>query len=246
MNLIPALLVGALGLVAGGMVWVLAAMQAGKRPWRGGPACPSCGTPLRGAGWVPLIGAFATRRCPNCATVIAPGRRLAFELVAAAYFGGAALWLGSSRDLIETLVFAVPLLIVLLVDWWTRLIHTSVILMGLVLGLGFALLDGPRQLLSALGAAFGAVLVFAFFFALAALIYRNLRVVPFGLGDVYLAAMIGAMTRLPAVVSALFFGIFAAGLGGLVLLVLRRAGRRDAIPYGPYLCLGALVILFLR
>jgi leader peptidase (prepilin peptidase)/N-methyltransferase len=78
---------------------------------------------------------------------------------------------------------------------------------------------------------------------LAAVIYRNLRVVPFGLGDVYLAAMIGAMTRYPAVIQALFAGIFLAGLGSILLLVTRRAGRRDPIPYGPYLCVGGLLAL---
>ena len=37
----------------------------------------------------------------------------------------------------------------------------------------------------------------------AILIYRNIRVVPFGLGDVYLAAMIGAMVRIDLVMRAL-------------------------------------------
>nr|MDQ3045525.1 prepilin peptidase [Chloroflexota bacterium] len=204
MSAIPALLVGVLGLFASGVIWTVAEAQASSRAWWSGPACTSCGAAKSRLGWIPLVGGMATRRCPACKYGIEPIKRLVFEVITAAYFGLAALRLGASRDLVETLIFAVPLLIVLLVDWWTRLIHTNVILVGLLLGVGFALLDGPWRLLSSLGAALGAVLVFACFFALAALIYRNLRVVPFGLGDVYLAAMIGAMTRLPAVVSALF------------------------------------------
>ena len=38
-------------------------------------------------------------------------------------------------------------------------------------------------------------------------------------------------------------GILLAGLGGVFLLLTRRVGRRDPIPYGPYLCVGALLAL---
>jgi leader peptidase (prepilin peptidase)/N-methyltransferase len=240
-----ALLVGVLGLVVGSLVWVVGRARACDRATFAGPFCanPACGAPLGPLAWLPLLGFGAARRCRRCGAA-PPAKRVAFELAVAGYYALAAATLGDDRlRLAAVLVFAVPLLLVLLVDWWTRFIHTDVIGLGLLAGLGFAFADGWGGLLEAVLSALGAVAVFGFFFVLAAVIYRNLRVVPFGLGDVYLAAMIGAMARYPAVIQALFAGIFLAGLGSIVLLLTRRAGRRDPIPYGPDLCVGGLLAL---
>ena len=139
--------------------------------------------------------------------------------------------------------FSVPLLVIGLVDLWTRLIHTNLIYLGVALGWVFAAVDGGHSLLeSLLGMVIGAG-VFLFFFAAAILIYRNIKVVPFGLGDVYLAAMIGAMVRSDLVMRALLIGIFLAGAILLALLAARVLSRKQAVAYGPYLCLGALVTL---
>lgn len=234
---------GVLGLVVGAVVWVVSRARATDRSLCAGPACanPECGAALPVLSWLPFYGFGATLRCGRCGAR-QPLRRPLFELGVAAYYAVAAARF-EGRDLAAVLVFAVPLLVVLLVDWWTRFIHTDVIGLGLLAGFGFAAVDGIRPFLSALGAMAGAVAVFVLFFVLAALIYRNVRVVPFGLGDVYLAAMIGAMTRASDVVQALFAGVLLAGVGSILLLVTRRVGRRDAIPYGPYLCIGALFTL---
>jgi prepilin signal peptidase PulO-like enzyme (type II secretory pathway) len=55
--------------------------------------------------------------------------------------------------------------------------------------------------------------------------------------------MIASMVRLGDLVQALFIGIFLAALGGLLLIATKRVSRRQAMPYGPYLCLGALIAL---
>jgi leader peptidase (prepilin peptidase)/N-methyltransferase len=41
----------------------------------------------------------------------------------------------------------------------------------------------------------------------------------------------------------MFFGVLAGGVGAFVLLVTRRKGRKDAMAYGPYLALGAWLII---
>jgi prepilin signal peptidase PulO-like enzyme (type II secretory pathway) len=169
-----------------------------------------------------------------------------FELGTAAYFGAAAAVIDDRTRLIGAICFTVPLLIVLLVDAWTRLIHTNIIILGTALGVVFAATDG----LSDLGKSIIGILVglgiFVFFFVLARVIYRSVKVVPFGLGDVYLAAMIGAMVRFPLVLSSLILGILLAGVTGVALLMAKRVSRKQAIPYGPYLCAGTLVVILTR
>lgn len=63
-----------------------------------------------------------------------------------------------------------------------------------------------------------------------------------GLGDVKLGAALGALLGYPAVLPAMFAGVVAGGLAAAFLLLTRRAGRKDAFAYGPYLALGAWLV----
>jgi leader peptidase (prepilin peptidase)/N-methyltransferase len=70
-----------------------------------------------------------------------------------------------------------------------------------------------------------------------------------GFGDVKLAAVLGfalGFAGWPAVVLGLLLPHVINGPVALVLLVLRRAGRRTALPLGPALLAGALVALIVR
>jgi len=72
-----------------------------------------------------------------------------------------------------------------------------------------------------------------------------------GLGDVKLGALVGAVTGAGPDVShlgaayAVIYAIFLGAGVALALLVLRLRGLKDAIPYGPFLCAGAAIILYL-
>jgi Flp pilus assembly protein protease CpaA len=63
-----------------------------------------------------------------------------------------------------------------------------------------------------------------------------------GAGDVKLVASLGGLLGYPVFLAGLFGGVVAGGLGAVLLLITRRAGRRDFMPYGPFLVLGAYVI----
>ena len=71
-----------------------------------------------------------------------------------------------------------------------------------------------------------------------------LRPADLGLGDVKLAGVLGLMLGWlgwgEAVLGA-FLGFLFGGLTGVFLLLAGRAGRRTAIPFGPFMLLGALV-----
>lgn len=240
MDVVAVIVMGVAGLVAGSAIWVVSRAQAARRPLFSGPVCEACQQSQSALAWLPLSGFGAARRCTACGASQA-WLRPGFEVAVALYMGLLALVYGWNWDLLAATLFSVPILVILLVDWWTRLIYTNVIGVGLIFGLGAAALEGWSELVNAAFSAIGAAAVFGLLFVLAAVIYRNIRVVPFGLGDVYLAAMIGSMVRFPAVVSALFLGVFLAGVILMLLLATKRVSRRTAVPYGPFLCAGALI-----
>ncbi|MBI2857637.1 MAG: prepilin peptidase [Chloroflexi bacterium] len=64
-----------------------------------------------------------------------------------------------------------------------------------------------------------------------------------GWGDVKLAGLAGLATGFPLVVIALALSVFGAGVLALLLLVFRLKGRRDVIPFGPFLGLGTVATL---
>jgi leader peptidase (prepilin peptidase)/N-methyltransferase len=68
----------------------------------------------------------------------------------------------------------------------------------------------------------------------------------FGFGDVKLAVFIGLATGLSnlRMIHAILYGVFLGGLVAVILLVTRIRGLREAVPYGPFLVLGTLIILY--
>src|SRR5262249_54181065 len=67
-----------------------------------------------------------------------------------------------------------------------------------------------------------------------------------GFGDVELAFVLGLVLRWlgwGARVLGLFCGFLAGAVVGLALIVVRHRGRKDHLPFGPFLAFGTLVVL---
>jgi prepilin signal peptidase PulO-like enzyme (type II secretory pathway) len=128
-----------------------------------------------------------------------------------------------------------------LVDAECHLLPRKIVTPALgVVGVGLAALSlAEGRGTPALDAAIGAVVGFVVLFAL----YRVTRG-GIGFGDVRLAALCGAVegfVGLDRVAVAILVGFVAAGVVSLLLVGARRATLRSAIPFGPFLALGAVV-----
>ena len=64
-----------------------------------------------------------------------------------------------------------------------------------------------------------------------------------GGGDIKLAAFMGLFLGPRLVGLALFLAFLVGGLVGIALLVSGKKGRKDAVPFGPYLALGGVLAL---
>jgi leader peptidase (prepilin peptidase)/N-methyltransferase len=142
------------------------------------------------------------------------------------------------------LYFAAVSIVLTLIDLDTRRLPNAIVLPSyLVAG---ALLTLAAWLTAEWGALLGAGIGMAALY----LFYASLRLVrPTGMGggDVKLAGVIGIYLGWLGW-GALVVGAFAAflygGLFGIVLMLLRRAGRKTAIPFGPWMILGAWTGVF--
>lgn len=134
-----------IGWIAGAIVWNVARNQATHRPLFATAASDTSSDGMPPVAWLPIFGLLQARS--DRSTGRAQSRwRPVFEVAVAAYFAVAAGRLGASAELAAVLVFSLPLLMIGLVDYWTRLVHSVVILAGIGVGLLFALQDGPRGL----------------------------------------------------------------------------------------------------
>jgi leader peptidase (prepilin peptidase)/N-methyltransferase len=64
-----------------------------------------------------------------------------------------------------------------------------------------------------------------------------------GMGDVKLACLIGLVTGFPLVVVALMLGIITGGVVAVALLLSKKKGRKDTVPYGTFLAIGPMITL---
>jgi leader peptidase (prepilin peptidase)/N-methyltransferase len=66
----------------------------------------------------------------------------------------------------------------------------------------------------------------------------------FGIGDVKMIVLMGFVLGIPSVLVGVVLGTLAAGVGAALLLMTGLRGRKDYIPHGPFLSIGALLALW--
>ena len=67
-----------------------------------------------------------------------------------------------------------------------------------------------------------------------------------GGGDVKFMAASGLFIGFAGTLSAMLYGTVLAALAGLALLLLKKLGRKDAMPLAPFLYIGMLIAIFYR
>lgn len=213
--------------------------------------CDSCRRPLSSLELVPIISYLWLRgKCRHCGVVIPP-RFMIVEAVTALLFTLVYLRYGLGVEWLILVIAISLLLVVTIIDLEHGLILNKIILPAIVvlvllapfwpeLGISRSFLGGTGMLgslYSSLVAGGGAFLVF---FAITLLFPQGM-----GGGDVKLAAVIGLLVGFPQVLLALWLAIVSGGLVAIVLLVSRRRGRKDSMPFGPFMALSTVVVLLM-
>ena len=186
--------------------------------------------------WVPIAGSLRRRQWTALAVEVLTALMAAVLFSRYGFSARSLILFGASLVLIDTGA----------VDFKIRIIDTLVLVVAMLAVLALAPLNAIGWVSSLLGLVLAGAL-FLFLYGLAKVLFPR-EAAPFGLGDVYLAAFIGALVGLVDLAVALFYGMAMAGLVAFVLIVLRAMGRTVPayIAYGTYLCLGTLLFLATR
>lgn len=197
--------------------------------------CPACGRRLAWRDMVPVLSyIFLRGRCRYCGSRVSLRYPLV-EAVTGAAFPFLFCLYGPSPALAASLVLTCVLEVAALVDLEQMRIPNGLLLAGAVAGVLLNLPPGgPGLREMALGVVAGAGPLLAVVLA-----SRG----GMGGGDVKLAAVAGLYLGWRLVLTGLFLGVLAGGVAAAVMLALRRVGRRDPIPFGPFLAAGFWVAM---
>ena len=207
--------------------------------------CGSCGLRLGPLDLVPVFSWLALRgKCRQCRAPIGIDP-IVIELTNAGLYVLMAIRFEDMRAAIPAYCI---LMSVLLAQTWIDLktkrlpreiTYTGVVLGAIALTIAAVVLDEPERIWMM---ALGAVIALAMMWVIYAVSRGGM-----GDGDVRLAPLLGlylGWLNPGIVLPGLFFGFVAGAVVGVVMMALDRAGRRTAVPFGPFLALGTVVAIF--
>jgi len=244
---IPALFILAIGLAIGSFLNVCVyRIPRGESLLYPASHCPICQTPIKWYDNIPVISYLLLRgRCRKCSSPISLRYPLIEVLTGLLflltfYFSLSSLSLSSFLLFIKNLLFISLLIPILFIDLKEQIVPNRFSYTLLAGGLIFGFLT--RFFLPAvLGAGIGAGL-FLIILLLGSLFLKEAGM---GMGDVKLAAGIGAFLGWKLALLCFFLSFLLGAVIATILLATHLKGRRDRIPFAPFLVGAGFICLFL-
>lgn len=202
--------------------------------------CPYCQAAIRWYQNIPILSYLVLRgRCSSCGHSISIRYPLVEALTGLLFvlifhvFGF--MWATPVYWLL-----AAALVVVTFIDLDHQIIPDVISLPGIAVGF---LLSFLLPFVSWSDSLFGILLGGGSLYLVAKVYYWLTRVEGMGGGDVKLLAMIGAFMGWKAILPTIFIGSLVGSVIGVSVMLYRKAGSRLAIPFGPFLALGAVIYL---
>ena len=197
--------------------------------------CPTCGAPIKSFDNVPVLSYLLLRgKCRDCKARVSPRYPLV-EGLTGFLFGLAVYEFGLSLALVPALVFIAVLIALAGTDLEHRLLPSAIVFPATLVGLVLSIAVDPTRwwvyVVSAVAIAAG---LFALVFAYP----RGM-----GMGDVKMGGMLGANLG-PYAALAVFIVALVGPLVGGVLMAMGRMGRRTVLPFGVFLAVAGVLVLF--
>jgi leader peptidase (prepilin peptidase)/N-methyltransferase len=203
--------------------------------------CPACGNVIRFYDNIPVLSfVWLNGRCRHCTARISwryPLVELLTGLAAVAVF----YKFGPTFQSLIYFVFIAALLVIAFIDLDHKIIPNVITLPGIPLGLLAALaLPAVTFKDSILGLVVGggSLLTIAWTY------HRITRKEGMGGGDIKLLAMIGTIVGWQGVLFTIFVSSAVGTLIGLAIILVKGKNMKFAIPFGPFLSIGAITYIF--
>ena len=227
-----------IGASVGSFINVAAMRTVAEKKWWGAErsACDKCGRVLSFVDLIPVISYLALGgKCRTCDAHI--DRRHFLAEIATGLIAAVLVWrLGPSYLLFFSLAMLPFFLFNTLTDLESGYIYDSWCIATVVVALILRLAGGiPAIIDGTLGMALG--------FGVILMIITVSRG-GMGFGDAMLMLGIGAFFGWKMTILVLYLGFLSGGAVVIPLLLMKKVSRKDAVPMGPFLVMGALLTIF--
>ncbi len=222
--------------------------------------CPHCKIPIKAYDNIPILSYFLLGgRCRYCKATISMRYPLV-ETMMALFSVFLMLKFGLSPSFFISFILISSLVVVSFIDLDHRIIPDIISLPGIILGFlaSFIKPDGQNDFLvrfvfktvrgalnmAALDSLLGIFIGGGILYAVAVLFYWATKKEGMGGGDIKLLAMIGAFLGWSSTLFTILVSSLIGSIVGIAIMVAKGADSKYAIPFGPFLSMGAVIYLF--
>lgn len=236
-NLLLTLYVFIFGLIFGSFFNVcIYRIPAGKSVVSPPSSCGHCNTRLKAIDMIPVLSyLFLGGKCRYCKQRFS-ARYAVVELMTGIIYTALFVIYGFNFVFIKYVVLSSFLIIIGLIDFDTTDVYFSTTISGIITGVVFAAAGyfmGYGIMQYFWGALLGGGLI-----TVIILLTKGM-----GWGDVEICLLSGVFLGLKLTVFMLFCSFIFGGIIGALLIITKKKSRKDYIPFGPYIALGALAAM---
>lgn len=225
-------------------------------------ACPKCGAPIRPYDNIPIASYLLLGgKCRNCKERISPMYPLV-ELLTGVLFLACYLAFGLTPEAVKWAAFSAIMIVLVFTDLRKRILPDVVNYTGLGIGLAISFFTPPTEgtakwianrifafpppapALSFVDALLGAAVGGALLWLVAEAYFRLRHREGMGLGDVKMMLMAGAFLGAKRTLLTIFAGSVLGSVLGLVFILTRRKQSDYELPFGSFLGMAALLVVF--
>ena len=208
-----------------------------------GSRCPKCLHDLKWYDNVPVISFILLKKqCRYCGVPISwqyPLVELTMALLSLALL----FKFGFTYGLPIYFVFTAALLVVIVIDFYHKIIPDVISLSGIVIGFACSFIN---PVITWQQSGIGLLVGGGSLYAVAAGYYLFTKREGMGGGDIKLLAMIGAFLGWQSLPFVVFGSSILGAVVGIGAMVKQKKGGKTMIPYGPFLSTAALLYMFYR
>jgi len=206
-----------------------------------GSHCPHCKNAIKFYDNIPVVSYFLLRgRCRYCKGSISLQYPLVEGITA---LSSLVLFIkfGPSLSYLFYFAFVAALIVITVIDLYHQIIPDAISLPGIGVGLLASLLIPQITLFNSL---IGILLGGGSLFIVATFYQWLFKREGMGGGDIKLLAMIGAFLGWKAVLLTILLSSLIGSVTGILMMVVKGKDFKYAIPFGPFLSLGAVISMF--
>lgn len=203
--------------------------------------CTNCNTRIKWYDLIPILSyIFLGGKCRNCKQKISIRYPL-IELITGAVFIALYIKYGLTFTLIKYLVLACLFIVIGMIDFDTTDVYDSVIITGCII-VAIIIISGffmkyifLKDIINyLLGALLGGGII-----SLIVIITGGM-----GWGDAEICALCGLYFGWALTGEMLMISFIIGGTAGIILILTKKKTRKDYIPFGPYISIAGLIIMF--